>query len=442
MPAFERICEIALYSLLNFLPLMLFALYPFRRQLRFGLPGTALLALLLAAVQIRFGMEAAFGDFPKGLLSFTNTIVFFIFYFTAVKAPVGKVLFTLLMLSNLSNLLVTGAKCMEGLFFGAAAARQLYRWTNSLCLAFVTLLAAVPLLWYFRHYYADGITKQAGTSAWNYLWLIPATFTLLFFWHTYGSGKSPLETALIPSHALFLLFINLGAFLVYHTFIMLIRQLEANQTLIAQNHWLTIQNLQYKNFSDRLNEARQARHDIRHHIATLDSLLKAKEYGRLEAYLRSYQKSLPNDNEIQYCAHCSVNAILAYFARQAQDNGITFDVSVKLPAQINLPDHILSVLLGNLLENAIEACLAIRGRSPKISLNMKAETDTFFLEIENSSSQRSLRDKDGRFLSTKHKGHGVGLESVKSIVAHYDGLMETTEEENLFCVSLMLNIPC
>lgn len=441
MPSFDRILEVFFYSLLNFLPFMVLALYPFRGQLRFGKAGTLLLILLLTVIQVRLAMTAASGSGSKGLLSGISTAIYAVFYFTAVKASFGKTLFTLLMLSNIADLAVVASKCAEGLIFGEYMARQSYRWSYCVCMLVITLVITIPLFYYFRNYYADGINKQIGAPAWNYLWLIPATFYLLWFWHNYNNEKSALENALMPSSALFLLFINLGAFLVYHTVVRLINEQEKNQALAFRNHQLAIQNLQYENLNSRMNEARQARHDIRHHVAVLDSYLNAGEYEKLREYIQSYKKTLPSDRAMIFCSHYAINALLLYFAQQAEDHHIDFSVSAKLPAQIGIPDNILCVLLGNLLENALEACLTLKDGPAGISVKARSESYALFFQIDNSCGKKPVCDKEGNYLSSKHKGRGIGLESVRSIVAQYDGVLEINQDQNRFCVSVLLNIP-
>lgn len=443
MPTTFRILEVSIYAMLNFLPFMLLALYPFRGQLRFGKPVTALLILLLTAVQIGIGITAVFAGERKGALSVVSTIIYASFYLISIKASFGKILFTLLMISNVANLVVIDAKCLEGLLFGTEMARQSYRYTNSVCMAICGVAAAIPLFLYFRGYYSDGLNKQAGALAWNYLWLIPATFYLSYMWQIYGSEESATEIAMRPSSALLMVFINLGAFLIYHTVVRLICELEKNQILASQNYQLAVQSLQYEKLSRQIDDARQARHDIRHHITILDDLLNRREYDRLHQYLLSYKKSLPDNNPIQLCRHYAVNTVLLYFQQQAADAHIAFTVSADLPEQISIPDDVLSVLLGNLLENAVEACREVRDRTPEISVRIRTETDALFVQMENTFDNRLLKDGENRYLSTKkgaRGGRGIGLESVRNIALRYDGLFEAREREGDFCVSVLLNL--
>lgn len=260
------------------------------------------------------------------------------------------------------------------------------------------------------------------------------------FWRLYGNEKTALEIALEPSSAVFMLCINLGAFLVYHTVIRLINEQDENRKLAAHNHQLQIQNLQYENLSQQIAATRQARHDLRHHITIMDEYLTRREYEKLHEYLQDYQKSLPG-HTILFCKHNAVNILLSYFAQQATEKQIDFSVSASIPAQISIPDSVLSALLGNLLENAVFACQALPDQPGFISVKAKVQPGALFLQVENSYHQEPIQDDKGRYLSSKRKGPGIGLESVRSIAAQYNGLVEIEPKDGCFRVSILLNLP-
>ena len=122
MPPLYRMLEVCVYSLTNFLPFLAMALYPFRRRLRFSPAVAAALVAVLTLLQMGLGLCAAFFTPGRGsLLSAVSTGLYAVFYFLAVRAYPGKTLFTLLMISNLANLVVIAAKCLEGQLFPALA---------------------------------------------------------------------------------------------------------------------------------------------------------------------------------------------------------------------------------------------------------------------------------------------------------------------------------
>ncbi len=150
MPPLYRILEVSVYALLNFLPFLALALYPFRHSLRFSGRITGLLILLVTVVQLFLGAWAAFASGNNaGKISAVSTVLYALFYFLAVKKHFGKTLFTLLMISNIANLAVIAAKCAEGLLFPALATQN-YRWSFSLMLLIVEAVLSVPLFRYMR----------------------------------------------------------------------------------------------------------------------------------------------------------------------------------------------------------------------------------------------------------------------------------------------------
>lgn len=217
MPPVYRVAEIVLYSLLNFLPFLVLAIYPFRHSLRFSKGVTGGLIGLLTGFQILLGAWVSFvpGNHAAAA-SAASTILYAAFYFLAVKKHFGKTFFTLLMISNIANLAVISAKCMEGILFPALAV-QSYRWSFSLTLFAVEAVLAVPIFLYMKTVFTPAVEKEPSGFEWRYLWLIPATFYLMWYFSFYGvASRSALEIALRPKNTLFLFIINVGAILVYY----------------------------------------------------------------------------------------------------------------------------------------------------------------------------------------------------------------------------------
>ena len=279
MPPLYRMLEVCVYSLTNFLPFLAMALYPFRRRLRFSPAVAAALVAVLTLLQMGLGLCAAF--FTPGrasLLSVVSTGLYAVFYFLAVRAYPGKTLFTLLMISNLANLVVIAAKCLEGQLFPALAV-QSYRWSFALMMLAVEAVLFLPLLLYVRKVYTPAVEQETSGLAWRYLWLIPATFYLIWYYVIYGNTNlTGLEIALRPSSTIVLLFINTGAALVYYVVARLVLEQEKLVALQQKNYALAMQSLQYENLQERIAEARQAKHDVRHHIALLQDCLRRKDY--------------------------------------------------------------------------------------------------------------------------------------------------------------------
>ena len=430
-----RLLEVALYSVLNFLPFLFLAMHPFCKQLRFSVTVTNVLVVLITLLQISIGLAVSFSSIDVGLLQLLTTCIYTVFFFAAVKDHFGKLLFTLLALSNVSSMVTVTAKCLEGLIFGPLAL-ETYRWSLCLCMIVVHLVVTVPLYFYIRSLYTRIIQTQL--FAWNYLWGVPTTFYVIWFYHLYLTGQSSLQVTLNVYSTLFLLLINAGAFLVYHTEVLLLLEKENVLTLNEQNHLLTMQKLQYDNLQNRIDEARQAKHDVRHHTYLIREYLRSGKLQELEAYLDDYSDSLPDTQSLVYCHHYSANVLLNFFAQQAQKSDIDVDIFVQLPETLGLPETTLSVVLGNLLENALEACRQVTDGEKKITVRGKADMGSVFFVITNTFEGDLRRNKEGKILSTKPGNHGLGLDSVGQLVKANGGVLEVEANQGIFRVSVLL----
>lgn len=442
----ERLLSILCYTVLGSVPLVVLAMWPFweKRRLPAGVTAVLLALAVLAQACLR-ALAVMYADVcgraADAWCTLLTTLVYTAFYFLLVRAPVGKLLFTLLLLSNVSNLLVIDGKCLEGLLFGEAAARQSYGWTASAALVMISL-AVLPLLaLYFRKRYVPTVRQPVGRKYWQCLWLVPATFYLLWFSFCYGSVRSALDIALEPVAAGLTLLINIGGFLVYHTVILLVDETARNEQLAARNYQLTIQSVQMESMRRQIAATRQARHDLRHHIAVVDSYVTAGAYDKLHEYLRAYKEDLPEGGGAVLCANGTVNALLVYFRQMAEMSGVKYAVSADVPARSAFPEQTLAVLLGNLLENAMDACKDMGGGRGYVAAAVKETADTLFVQVENACVAAPVRDTDGTFFSTKHEGKGVGLASVQAIAEQYEGVMTVEADNGRFRVAVLLNRP-
>ena len=433
IPPLYRILEVCLYSLLNFLPFLALALYPFRDNLRFSEKKTVLLIALLTCIQLFVGLCASF--FPgniSGFLSLISTVSYAVFYFAAIKKHPGQLLFTLLMLSNIANFTVVAAKCLEGQFFPALALQQ-YRYSMSLFMFLVEIVIGFPVFHFIKHIHTPAVSIQTSGREWNYLWLIPTTFYLIWYYIIYGNSTlTSLEIALIPKNAIVFLFINAGAILVYYLVSRLILDQNRILNLQQQNHRLQLQTLQYEKLQERINDARRASHDMHHHLAIIQDYLNAHNYSGLELYLDQYKKKLPDNTPISFCENNAANVVLHYYAQEAKQHSIAYSAYVNIPENCGIDSSDLVVLLGNLLENALDACKTCTDPKKQIVIRATNDEHSLCITVDNSFTDKIRKSPDDNFFSSKHTGIGLGTLSVKTIVSKYNGVCRFDWKDNIF----------
>ena len=199
-------------------------------------------------------------------------------------------------------------------------------------------------------------------------------------------------------------------------------------------------------------EIRKQRHDIRHHLRTIDDMLKKGKGNDASDYIHSIEGSIPGYISETYCDNPVVNSTLCYYAQKASEERIRILIHVQVPAENPaVTDAGLCVLCGNLLENAIEACRRMTGSNRYINLRSRVAGDMLFISMENSyegavrsQDQLSVEEKqiepDEGLLSSKHEGSGRGLRSIASICSQHQGSVEIRVKDNCFVSEICIRL--
>lgn len=175
------------------------------------------------------------------------------------------------------------------------------------------------------------------------------------------------------------------------------------------------------------------KHDIKHHLNELKLMAIKGEFLAIEEYIDSMAEFMQNPNEIVSSGNTEVDSILNYMLQKT--NQVLWDVQVK----VHLPEKIchtfdVNMVLGNLLENAIEA--AQQTEEKMLHAVVEFQKGILKIEIVNSfSGEYTLK-------TTKNQGHhGFGLQSVRKAVEKHQGVMEVWAEGEQFHVKIMMYLP-
>jgi two-component system sensor histidine kinase AgrC len=177
-------------------------------------------------------------------------------------------------------------------------------------------------------------------------------------------------------------------------------------------------------------EMRGYKHDFHHHLQTLKGQLEAGEVDRAIAYIEALGKDLQNVDTLLKTGNVTVDAILSAKLAQARSEGIPVTVEANLPPELTLTDVELSIVLGNLLDNAIEACREAAGdRFIRLSLRMKGRMLYFYLL--NAAGKKKLK-LGSLFKTGKTGAHGFGLHRAETILEKHGGWVKYNSEEGAF----------
>lgn len=178
------------------------------------------------------------------------------------------------------------------------------------------------------------------------------------------------------------------------------------------------------------------RHDMKHHMNEL-KLLAVKDNSRaIEKYIGDMEEFITNPNEIVSSGNLEIDSVMNYMIRRAKEELRTVNVNVRLPKTVSHSFDV-NVILGNLLENAVEA--ARQTEEKRLDVNIELKQGVLRIQIENSYNGKLEKRNQKLFTTKKANGlHGIGLENVRKIVEKHDGIMEICPGGNTFRVMLIL----
>ncbi len=177
-------------------------------------------------------------------------------------------------------------------------------------------------------------------------------------------------------------------------------------------------------------EMRGYKHDFHHHLQALKGQLEAGETKRALAYIEQLDRQLMNVDTLLKTGNVSLDAILSAKIAQAKGAGIAVTVKANVPDRLLLSDLELSILVGNLLDNAIEACGAAEGeRFLRLFIGMKGKM--LYFSMLNSAGAK-LSKKGSLFSSRKEGFHGFGLRRAEALLKEHGGWCKYNSEEGAF----------
>lgn len=177
-------------------------------------------------------------------------------------------------------------------------------------------------------------------------------------------------------------------------------------------------------------EMRGYKHDFHHHLQALKGQLEAGEVDRALAYIEQLDNQLMNVDTLLKTGNVSLDAIFSAKIFQAQAENIAVTVKANVPDTLTISDLELSIIIGNLLDNAIEACRTVTGeRFIRIFISMKG-TMLYFSMLNAAGAKRK---KTGSLFATHKDGvHGFGLRRAEAIIEEHGGWIKYNSEDGAF----------
>lgn len=267
-----------------------------------------------------------------------------------------------------------------------------------------------------------------------YLLLPINQFILLTVW--YYSYTFASTEAFTPKKLLIIITVMIFTVLTDIVLLRLISRTAESAELRARNELMEDQIAAkakyYQLMAESYSNMRQMRHDIANHLCTIHAMLESGEKDEARKYVTELEKTTAVHSLLSDCQDIAVDAFLRERTAELKGQGISLSADIRLPAQCFVSDVDLITALGNLLDNAADACRQVT--SPSIKL--RAELADGFLHIESKNPYDPGGSKKERRISYMERGTGSII--LKSLAEKYSGSYSSHVNDGIYNNILIL----
>ncbi len=208
------------------------------------------------------------------------------------------------------------------------------------------------------------------------------------------------------------------------------RKISRFQNELVDRHYAEVETMYRK--------MRGWRHDYHNHIQVLKAHMEFARYEEAKQYLTMLNDDLSTVDTVIKTGNVMVDAILNSKLTMIREREIRVDATAVVPQDVPFSGIDLSVLIGNLLDNAMEACAQVANKDERfIRIYIDIVKKQLYISVTNSMKGRAKK-KGLQYLSTKAGLHGFGLIRIDRIASKYGGFINRQNEEGVFATEVML----
>ena len=292
------------------------------------------------------------------------------------------------------------------------------------------------------------ILALTGYSVYRFSYMIVVWIFLCFMWNHYHF----LKEERIFSTIIILLYLGILFLGVYYDgfiaggiaaliFILLeyllqrIMKREEDKTIIYQNKLMKQQMDEIENIYMTM---RGWRHDYHNHLQSLKGFLSLNKVEQMKDYLNELETDLDSIDTLYHSGNLQLDSILNAKLAIAEKGQIRIHCDASIPPQLHVSDLDLCVILGNLLDNAIESCRKIKDPDERfIRVYIGILKKQLYISITNATSE-TVKQRTDHYFTTKRGDHGHGLKRVDQVVKKYDGYLNRQNEPGVFATEIVL----
>lgn len=287
-----------------------------------------------------------------------------------------------------------------------------------------------------------------GYSVYRFSYMITVWILICFIWNHYHFFKEERIFSVIVI-LLYLGIIFLGVYyngtvaggigaLIFISLEYLLQRImkrEEDKTIIYQNKLMKQQMDEIENIYMTM---RGWRHDYHNHLQSLKGYLSLNKVEQMKNYLNELETDLDSIDTLYHSGNLQLDSILNAKLAIAEKGQIRIHCDASVPPQLHVSDLDLCVILGNLLDNAIESCRKIKDPDERfIRVYIGILKKQLYISITNATSE-TVKQRTDHYFTTKRGDHGHGLKRVDQVVKKYDGYLNRQNEPGIFATEIVL----
>lgn len=196
----------------------------------------------------------------------------------------------------------------------------------------------------------------------------------------------------------------------------------------------------YEKMETNAKEVRRISHDMKSRLTVLSGYAENGDINSIIKYLGQIKEEVAHFTPLMYTGFPGIDSIIAEKMDIIEKSGIIFEKRLKFSKSLEIDEMEVCIILGNLLDNALEACEKSEEKKRNIFLKMESDEKSLSIYMENTMNKKNIQVKGKLIETTKEDkiNHGFGMLTIRKIVQKYKGVYEWEMEEEKFIVDIIL----
>lgn len=229
--------------------------------------------------------------------------------------------------------------------------------------------------------------------------------------------------------------INFATFYLYDAVTAAASDKMQSMLILEQNKYY---DRQLETIKSSLQTTGSIRHDLKNHMLSIRALIESGDTEESLNYITNIMSDIGAKGNLSATGNTVIDSVINFKLQEAEHRNIRTNLDLSIPEHLNIPSFDMTIILGNLLDNAIRAAHKIEGDS-FLNIKLSYDKSRLLVRVENPYIG-DICEKDGDLVTTDDdkENHGIGLRNVKKVIQKYNGTMTIDYRNGLFSISVLL----